>query len=236
MNLVLLEEEDFIDAKRVRLSGRRFDHIVTVLAKGSGETLRVGRINGLMGQGTITTVTSAGLILEVELNEQPPPPLAVTLILALPRPKMLRRILQSVTAMGVKQLYLINSYRVDKSYWASPLLTPYQLDAQLRLGLEQARDTLLPQIYLRQRFKPFAEDELPSLCAGKAAYVAHPIAEAECSPPTDAPILLAVGPEGGFIPYEVDKLRAFGALPISLGPRILRVETALPVLLARLAC
>ena len=72
----------------------------------------------------------------------------LALLLALPRPKMLKRVLQSVTSLGVKQLYLLNSYRVEKSYWGSPLLQADKLQEQLLLGLEQACDTILPQVHL----------------------------------------------------------------------------------------
>jgi hypothetical protein len=56
-----------------------------------------------------------------------PRPLPLTVVLALPRPKMLRRILRALAEVGVKELHLINSYRVEKSYWQSPLLAPTAL-------------------------------------------------------------------------------------------------------------
>lgn len=147
---------------------------------------------------------------------------------------MLKRTLQTVATMGVKELWLINSWRVDKSYWSSPLLTEAGLREQLLLGLEQAGDTQLPRVQLRKRFKPFVEDELPALTTARRALVAHPYDAQPCPPAADEPTLLAVGPEGGFIPYEVEKLAEAGLTPIHLGARILRVETAVPVLLARL--
>ena len=138
-----------------------------------------------------------------------------------------------LTSLGVKQVYLINSYRVEKSFWGSPLLQPEKLQEQLLLGLEQACDTILPQVHLRQRFKPFVEDELPQIADGTSAFVAHPVALNACPIRSNGPSTLAIGPEGGFIPYEIEKLQECGFTPISLGRRILRVETAVPVLLSR---
>lgn len=233
MNLILLGEEDFIVPSRVRLQGRRLEHILTIQRARLGDKLRVGKLNGLLGTGTIVNMNNQALEMDLLLDKSPPTPLPITLLLALPRPKMLKRILQSVSSMGVKKIYLINSYRVDKSFWGSPLLQPEKLNEQLILGLEQARDTVLPEINLRPRFKPFVEDELAEIAKGTTAYIAHPEAATVCPAGIDQRTTIAIGPEGGFIPYEVEKLQSCGFLPINLGERILRVETAVPVLLSR---
>lgn len=233
MNLLLLEDEDFIDDDRVRLSGRRFDHMINWLGKGSGDSLRVGRINGRLGQGVISIVTAESLTVQVSLDEEPPLPLPVTLLLALPRPKMLRRLLRAISSMGVKSLYLINSYRVDKSYWSSPLLHPDKVREQLCLGLEQGRDTVLAQVVLCPRFRPFVEDDLPGISAITNNLVAHPGAGSAFPRQPQLPACLVVGPEGGFIPYEIDKFREANFNAAHLGERILSVETAVPALLSR---
>lgn len=180
------------------------------------------------------------------LDQAPPPPLAITLVLALPRPRVLKRALQSIAAQGVKRVVLVNSWRVDKSYWKSPAMAPASLREQLLLGLEQARDTVLPDVTLEPLFKPFAEDRLPVIAEGTRALVAHPTATTPLAdmlagrpngtPQTDAlpHTTLCVGPEGGWIDYEVEKLTEAGCTPIALGPRILRVEDALTSLLAKL--
>jgi RsmE family RNA methyltransferase len=233
MNLILLQDNDFTSANRVILRDRQAEHVRTVHRAQEGDNLRVGLLNGDLGNGRIVALNKATVELEVQLKDPPPKPLDLTLLLALPRPKMLKRILQTVTAMGVKRIYLINSYRVEKSFWNSPLLQPQQLTEQLILGLEQARDTLLPEIELRKRFKPFVEDELPKIIGQSTAFVAHPGADTHCPHHFDTTATLAIGPEGGFIPYEIEKLQECGFNNISLGPRILRVETAVPVLLSR---
>ncbi len=234
MNLILLFEEDFVGVDRVCLRGRRLQHVLQVHRAQVGECLCVGRVNGRIGEGEVLALDNERLELRVSWRQNPPPALPVTLLLAMPRPKMLRRIIQTATAMGVKRLILINSYRVEKSYWQTPFLRPQQLHEQVVLGLEQAKDTVLPEVVLEQRFKPFVEDRLPALAAGTQALVAHPKAARECPRALTGPVTLAVGPEGGFIPYEVDKLEEAGFSRVHLGPRILRVENAVPALLARL--
>jgi RsmE family RNA methyltransferase len=234
VNLILLLPDDFISSSRVVLDGRRKVHVETIQRVQPGACLRVGKLNGLIGTGSVIRLDSQTLELDVTFTDPPPVALALTLLLALPRPKMLKRILQTVSSMGVKHIHLINSYRVDKSYWGSPLLHVDKLQEQLILGLEQARDTVLPTVSLHQRFKPFVEDELPQLIKGTKAFVAHPGVVKPCPLEVEQALTLAIGPEGGFLPYEVSKLEECGFLPVSLGPRILRVETAVPVLLSRL--
>jgi RsmE family RNA methyltransferase len=234
MNLVLLFDDDFVDPTRVRLVGRRLEYVRSVHRAEVGDTLRVGRLQGRVGRGTITALSAAGLSMTVALDAEPPASAPLTLVLALPRPKALRRVLQCVAAMGVKDIVLLHSWRVEKSYWNSPLLGDTALREHLLLGLEQGGDTVLPRLQMRRRFKPFVEDELPALLAGRRGLLAHPPAAQPCPHAVAEPMLLAVGPEGGFITYEIERLMALGLAPVSLGPRPLRVEHAVPALLGRL--
>jgi 16S rRNA (uracil1498-N3)-methyltransferase len=235
MNLILLHTSDFnSDSRAVTLSGRRYDHVRQVHRVALGDTLRVGLLNGLMGSGTVTALAAHAITLMVVLDTPPPPPLPLTLCLALPRPKTLKKVLQCATALGVKKIFLMRTWRVEKSYWQSPLLRPELLAEQCVLGLEQARDTIMPTIEIRPRFKPFVEDELPGIAADTHAYVAHPGAVEYCPRGVEGPVTLAIGPEGGFLDYEIESLTKQGFSAVSFGPRIMRVEDALPVLVGRM--
>jgi RsmE family RNA methyltransferase len=236
MNIVLLEEADFVASDQVRLCGRRALHVAEVHGAAAGRQLCVGRVNGRIGSGVVTDVAEGRIAMRVVLDQDPPAPLAVRLILALPRPKSLRRILQGVTAMGVKDITVLNTWRVEKSYWGTPLLAEPALRRELILGLEQGRDTRLPLIRQRRLFKPFVEDELPSMSRNSRCLVAHPHATTRCPEPSAEPTTLVIGPEGGLIPYEIDMLEARGFAAVSLGAHIMRVEQAVPALIARLCC
>jgi len=102
------------------------------------------------------------------------------------------------------------------------------------LGLEQARDTILPEVFLRPLFKPFAEDELPPLIKDTLSFVAHPGAPEPCPRDVRQPVTLAIGPEGGFIQYEIEKFMSCGFHAVHLGQRILNIEAAVPSLISRL--
>ncbi|MEE4226591.1 16S rRNA (uracil(1498)-N(3))-methyltransferase [Pseudomonas viridiflava] len=234
MNLLLLEEADFIAADRVVLRDRRLTHMQEVHRAEVGDSMRVGRVNGLLGTAEVLRLEPREAELRVSLNSEPPAKLPLILLLALPRPKMLRRVFQTVATMGVPKVILLNSYRVEKSFWQTPFLEPHAIREQLILGLEQARDSVLPEIVIEKRFKPFVEDRLPQLVLNTLGLVGHPGDYPDCPRAVTEPVTLAIGPEGGWIPYEVDLLGKSGLQPVQLGDRILRVETAVTALLARL--
>ena len=235
MNLVLFSEADFIGKNLIAIRDtRRLEHITLIHQIKLGDTLKVGLINGQIGTGEVVLFNQAEIHLGITLTLTPPKPLAVTLVLALPRPKMLKRTLQTLATLGVKKIYLINSYRVEKSYWQTPLLEEDAIREHLLLGLEQACDTQLPDVYLIKRFKPFVEDDLHNIVGETRALVAHPYTDLPCPAQIDYAITLAIGPEGGFIPYEIDLLQKSGFTAVNLGERIMRVETVVPYLLGRL--
>ncbi|HXH41053.1 MAG TPA: 16S rRNA (uracil(1498)-N(3))-methyltransferase [Thermoanaerobaculia bacterium] len=234
MNLILLFDDDFLNTSRVRLTGRRLRHVADVHRAAPGDELVVGVANGRIGRGTITRLDDDALEMDVALDRDPPPLLPLTLILALPRPKVLNRVMAGAASLGIKHVVLINAWRVEKSYWSSPRLSAENLHTQSILGLEQARDTVLPSIETRRLFRPFVEDELPSLARGTCALVAHPHARQTCPRHLRQPVTLVIGPEGGFIDAEIASLERAGFTSVSIGERILRVETAVAFLAARL--
>ncbi|MFT6551788.1 MAG: RsmE family RNA methyltransferase [Zhongshania marina] len=235
MNLLLLQPEDLgTNPNRITLSDARADHIRNVLRANLGDTLKVGLLNGPSGNATITAISGSKVSLEFELHTPPPAKLPLTVLLALPRPKMARRIIRAATELGAADIILLNSYRVEKSYWQSPLVSDDTLHKAMLEGLEQAGDTVLPRLSRAKRFKPFVEDELPSLLENKIGLLAHPYAEQSPPQAIKQDCVLAIGPEGGFIPYECDKLIAAGMQSFSLGPRILKTETAVSTLIGRL--
>ena len=233
MNIVLLEAEQTQSEFWKIDNPRQIQHLSQHVQLNAGDTLKVGIRNGQRYLTEVVTISEQHILLRPIQLEAVPAKLPVHLILALPRPKVLRRIIMDAVTLGVQRISLIHSYRVDKSYWQSPFLQ--QLDDYVTLGLEQAGDTIEPEIQLYQRFKPFVEDVLPTLIsAEQPAYVAHPYAEQQMPYAIQHPCSLIIGPEGGFIPYEVELLQKNGCQAMSLGNRILRTETAVSHILGRL--
>lgn len=236
MNIILLEANE-LDGDRVTLSDRRAEHIVKVLQASPGDILRVGIIDGCRGRAQVLSLVrkypfsvSLTVTWDALVEERP----FLDLILALPRPIMLKRILSQVTALGVGTIHLIHANRVEKSFWEAGILEEDECRSHLLLGLEQAVDTRLPKVVVHPRFKPFIEDFCPTLHGEHGLrLIADPGGErplAAMSIPSSERIFLAVGPEGGWVDYELGKFREQGFSCCSFGSRILKVDTAIVAL------
>ncbi len=230
MNLVLLEPSELRPDGTARLGGRRAAHAREVLGTAAGDRVLAGVVGGRMGEAEVLAIGEGELVLRPALDRDPPPPSPVSLLLALPRPKVLRRVLQAAAAMGVKRIALVGSWRVEKSYFGSPFLGDEAIRGELLLGLEQGRDTVLPEVTIHRFFKPFVEDVLDGAIPAAGRLLAHPAGAAplEAVPVPGDRATVAIGPEGGWTPYEAERLRERGFAPFTLGPRALRVEAAVP--------
>jgi 16S rRNA (uracil1498-N3)-methyltransferase len=233
MNRILLRPDETTGGIAI-VRGRRARHMLDVLDAQPGDELRVGILDGALGSARVMAREIDSVTLELRLFEEPPAPFPVTLILALPRPKVARRVLIDVAAVGIKRIHLIGTRTVEKSYWDSPLLSDSAINKHLILGLEQAGDTVVPAVERHRRFKPFVEDRLPDLVANHRCLVAHPGPVVDCPRAVAGEVALAVGPDRGFTDYEIERLSQAGFEQVSLGSRTLRVESAVAMLLGRI--
>ena len=244
MNCILLPAASFSNKSAHINAVAQIEHVNQVLGAKVGDTLKIGQLEGNLGTAVIADMTPERIDLcEVSLVTAPPPKLDLTVVLALPRPKVLRRLIMDMTALGVRDIILINSYRTQKSYWQSPMLS--RLDEFVLEGLQQGIDTVAPRISLQKRFKPFVEDELVNLITNRAI-VAHPYAElsfaqyvqqqlesSELPHSSVLPSMVFIGAEGGWIDYEVELLAKQGCQAVHIGARILRTEAAVNAILGQ---
>lgn len=234
MNLILLTKNDFIEENIVEIKDSKLKHVIEIHKPALNKELTVGLVNGKIGKGKVIEFKTHSVKLEVALIGNPPPPLPVVLIAALPRPKTLKKVLQVSTSMGVKKIIFIESWKVDKSYWKSPALNQDEIEINCILGLEQAKDTVMPDVSFRKRFKPFVEDELPKLIKNRTPLVAHPYNASPCPAGLKENITLAIGPEGGFTDYEIKSFQKLGFTTVTLGKRILKIEFAIPAFISKI--
>ena len=237
MNLVLLEPEEGAAGEVVLAPGdRRALHLRQVLGAAAGQRIRAGLVRGARGEAEVIAVEPSGAVrLALRLDRPASPRPEVDLIAAVPRPKALSRLVQGAAAIGVGRIDLVNAWRVDRSYFGSPRLADSALALDARLGCEQGATTWVPEVAVHRLLMPFLD---AAQLAGRSLIVAHPAAEAaieEVIPPGhQGPITLAVGPEGGWIDRELASLADLGFRPVSMGPAVLRTETAVAALLAQI--
>ena len=233
MNLLILRPSDALANGVITLNDYRAEHLIKIIKVALGSRIQVGGLNGNTGTATVTAIDGKTVTLQVEPATAPPPnTLPCDVLLALPRPRMLQRSLQTLATMGVEHIHLLHTERVEKSFWQTPLLKDSAIEENLLLGLEQAKATQMPKVSFYKRW-PDVKSLIMSLKQPQKI-IAHPGNYPQASTLSSAPTALAIGPEGGFTEREVAFFIEQGFSGVSLGERILRVETAVPVLLAKL--
>jgi RsmE family RNA methyltransferase len=236
VNLIILEERDRVDKHCARLTDARAVHLLNVLRVTPGQAVRVGLLDGPFGAGTVESVASGVVTLRCAFETETPPRPGVDVLLALPRPKVMRRLWAQLAALGVGQIILTNTERVERHYFDTHVLAESTYRPLLIEGLQQARDTRLPAVSIHRQFKILIEDHLDDLFSAGLRVVADPSGTTSLASTVsnhqNERVLMAIGPEGGWNAFELGLLAAHGFRLVGLGPRTLRVDTACTALLA----
>lgn len=237
MNRILFSPSEISGGKAV-FGGERARHVVEILHGEKEQTIKTGEIDGPVGFSVIESVEKEGdgyrVTARIDHSSSAPGTWA-DVILAPPRPRAMKRLLPQLAAMGVGRIVLTGAKKVEKDFWGATLLKEENYRPLLVDGLMQAGTSEMPVIETRRNFRRFVEEELEAIFAGSARrVVAHPYGADASAPRTEGRLLLAVGPEGGWIDDEVALLEKHGFARYSLGQRILRTDTALIALLAKL--
>lgn len=234
MNRILFDAEEIDVSGMTLCRGTIADHLRDVLKVETGQTVKIGVVDGSIGIGTVGSVDRDGVTMHCVFGGKPPPP-RIDLLLALPRPKVLKRLWAPLASLGVGRIILTNAEKVERNYFDTHWLLPEFYRPLLIEGLQQAGDTHLPKVTICRRLRPFVADELPRMFPSELRLVADPAGEkriAAVDLQAGQRVLVAVGPEGGWIPFELDLLKAVGFRAVRLGSRILRTDIACIALLA----
>ena len=240
MNRILFEKSEITDGV-AEFSGERAVHIVEVLHSEVGDTVKTGELDSKIGTGAVKKIESVeskdgkSYVIRLELSHtsESLQPLA-DLILAPPRPRVFKRLLPQLAAMGVGDIVLVGAKKVEKAFWGATVLKEENYRPLLVDGLMQSGTTIVPRLELRRNFVKFIREELDSLYPDSTRIVAHPYNAEPIGEPPQGRLLIAIGPEGGWTDEEVELLKSKGFQCRSLGGRILRTDTATVALLAKL--
>ena len=236
VNLILLDERDRLGSCHVTLSDARAAHLLHVLKVVPGQTVRVAFLEGPLGVGTVESAGDGRVTLRCVFEADIPRRPRVDVLLALPRPKVMRRLWAQFAALGVGQIILTNAERVERQYFDTHVLAEACYRPLLIEGMQQARDTRLPLVSIHRQFKVLLEDRLDMLFSEGLRLVADPHAATSIGSAVaehaDRRVLVAIGPEGGWNAFELALFQAHGFRAVGLGPRTLRVDTACTAILA----
>lgn len=234
MNIIVFKEkEKQPDGNFLINSKEKIEHINKVIKAEIGEKIEAGIENGKLGKALILGKNSDSILFKFISEKISPAKLPLILICAVPRPKFLKRIIKDAVSMGVESIYFVRTWKVEKGFIESTIFDEEKIKEYIYLGLEQAKDTILPKIELKKEFKKFVEDELPVISKGAEKIVAHPGGNKLCPHCVDKKVVLFIGPEGGFTDYEIDLIESKGFQKVNIGERILRVETAIPFIIGK---
>ncbi len=215
-----------LEPGRVALAGREAKHLSQVLRVAPGTRVRAFDGRGLEASGVVQEVEGLRVVLELSPPEASTreAALRLSIAVALLKGDKLAEVVRQGTELGAA------AFRPFVSrYTEVPTLTEAKLLRLRRVAQEAAKQSgraLIPEVHEALR--------LEHLPLTPLTLVAHPSAAltiSEAAPTGVAELTLVTGPEGGFSEAEVEALKGRGAVPVRLGSRILRAETA-PVALA----
>lgn len=230
MNRLLVTREECDASGRVRITGRRCDHIREILKSEPGDKLRAGYVNGPAASAEVISVGNDFCELEMheDADAELPQPPDMDILLAMPRPKFFKRILPQLATIGVRHIYLCAADRSERCYFDTHLLEPENYMPLLIEGLEQAMDTRLPDIRIIRPLRNYLRDELAPQYETGHRLLAHPgpVSAPGTVPRGGGPVLVAIGAEGGWSDRELEWFDSFGFTRFSAGLRILRTDMA----------
>ncbi len=241
MNLLILTEDDRADGDIFIVAGNRLRHIIGVLGASVGDSLEVGLVDGPVGRAIVRAIEKERIVLKCQWLEdvQDTVP-AIDIICALPRPQTFKKVLQVSATMGVDRVHFINANRVEKCFFSASVTRPERIRQYLEKGLSQGKRTRLPKVSINPRFRCFFEEVVPRLESDEQGKAVKLVADLECESYLNGSLLegaeriiIAIGPEGGWVPFELEIMQSQGFEKFKLGNWPLRTENALVATLAQ---
>lgn len=219
-----------INQNQALITGADAKHIIKVLRLKSGDLVTILDGNGNKYQGTIKELTRDTVILHLGARQLAggQAPISITLAQCLPKGDKLELVIQKGTELGVNSFVPLKCTRsVVKLDHKKGLERRERWQRVAMEAAKQCRRPTIPQVQQPMDLVTLLSN------APADALILMPFEEEVGSlktvlesKPDSKEIYIIIGPEGGFGPEEVSLAKEYGAQTVSLGPRILRTETA----------
>lgn len=233
MNKFFVDKNNINDGIAV-IEGDDVKHIYKVLRLSEGEKVAINDCNGQEYLGTITEIAKKQVLVELteKLDMNNESPVKFHLYQGLPKSTKMDLITQKCTELGVNAITPVITERVVVKGEMGEFK---KVDRWARIALEackQSKRSLVPKVNtpveFQQMMREFEQMDLIVVPYENAeGYGVKSMAESLKK--TGASIrnaAIVIGPEGGFEEREIEALKEAGAHVVTLGPRILRTETA----------
>lgn len=222
-----------LDGERVEVEGEAYRHLFRARRLARGARLRLVDGRGRARWAVVETIDRRTAWLRLGDTAEPREPrYTLDLWVAALRPERAAWLVEKATELGVASVHFFRSERTPRNYGAGNLERWRRMASA---AVEQCHRSRCPEI---SGVEPW--DALVDAVAWHAGRDGHDLLllDTDGAPATEPPTagragLVVVGPEGGLEESERVALRGLGCTPLSLGERVLRVETAALVATAR---
>lgn len=221
MNIILFEREE----NKIPLNDERARHILNVLSLNEGDSFSFGIINGEKGKATILKIDQNGIQLSFSFSREKQKVAPIDLIISQIRPICMKRVLRDITTLGVRRIILTTTELGEKSYEKSSFYTTNEYFSYILDGAMQSGQTNIPQVEFAHSVKEGVEKTsgisfLFDNVIGKENFSENKIKLKNKS------VTIAIGGERGFTDKEREIFLKRNFIPVLMGERILRSETA----------
>jgi len=222
MNRIIFWPDE--DISYLPASDSRYIHIINVLRAQEGSLIKVGRIQDKSGIAKIVSINKKRLTMIHCLGDEDPGSLyPVHILLGHPRPAVLYRIIRDLSSIGVASISVVPGVLCEKSYLQTSFWKEQRYKQALLDGAMQAGVCTIPSCRLFESLESMLKANrrnAKSICFEQSA---DPILTFSSNPNE---YCLAIGPERGWTEREHKTFSEYGFTFATLGPRVLRTETA----------
>jgi 16S rRNA (uracil1498-N3)-methyltransferase len=219
-----------LTGERVELAGEAHRHLARVLRIAVGAEVVIFDGRGVEIDGRVVALDGRTVTLALGARRSlPPPPVSITLLQGVPRGERMDLVVQKTTELGVARIVPVLA---ERSVARPPAQRSGRWQTIAEEAARQSGRAEVPEVSVplplaqalalarscAARWLPWEEERTLPLRRALAA--------------TAPTVALLVGPEGGLTLAEVEQARAAGFVTVSMGPRILRTETAAIVAVA----